>query len=123
MKHLSTILIVDDEPLGRETLEGLLIGQSYDLAFASNGQEALAKAAELIPDLILLDVMMPIMDGPATIRALQRINPQVKVIAASGLRTNEKATEIASLGIGSLLSKPYTAEELLNNLHEILSAQ
>src|SRR6185503_9985061 len=63
MKQNGTILIVDDESGGRETLEALLITQGYSLAFASNGPEALAKAAALMPDLILLDVMMPEMDG------------------------------------------------------------
>jgi len=58
-----TILIVDDEPAGRDTLEALLYGQSYDLAFADSGAEALKKTAEILPDLILLDVMMPGLDG------------------------------------------------------------
>jgi CheY-like chemotaxis protein len=62
--HKSTILIVDDEAVGRETLEALLIAQGYNLAFASSGPEALEKAAELALDLILLDVMMPGMDLP-----------------------------------------------------------
>ena len=51
MKHTDTILIVDDEPSARYTLEALLFQEGYDLAFASNGAEALKKAAELIPDL------------------------------------------------------------------------
>ena len=66
MGYHSTILIVDDEPVGREILGTLLGGTSdgdYDLAFASNGMEALERAAELTPDLILLDVMMPGMSG------------------------------------------------------------
>ena len=63
MKDKGTILIVDDEELIRETLEGLLTVQGHNLAFAQNGAEALSKAAELTPDLVLLDVMMPDMDG------------------------------------------------------------
>src|SRR5690349_14482562 len=57
------ILIVDDEPAGRETLAALLLSQGYQLAFASSGAEALRQADELQPDLILLDVMMPGLDG------------------------------------------------------------
>ena len=57
------ILIVDDEPSARDTLEALLFREEYDLAFAASGQEALDRLDELTPDVILLDVMMPGMDG------------------------------------------------------------
>jgi DNA-binding NtrC family response regulator len=60
------------------------------------------------------------MDGPATIRALQKMNPRVRVIAASGLSANDKAAEAASVGVHAFLSKPYTAEKLLKTLAEIL---
>jgi putative two-component system response regulator len=71
MSYRSVILIVDDEPVGRKTLEALLLTQNYELAFAGNGQEALAQAEALRPDLILLDVMMPEMDGFETCRRLR----------------------------------------------------
>lgn len=63
MTYASTVLIVDDEPSARDTLEALLVGQGHRLVLAANGVEALSKAAELAPDLILLDGMMPMMDG------------------------------------------------------------
>jgi len=59
----STILIVDDDAIGREMLAALLAPQGYRLIFATDGAEALAKAASLLPDLILLDAMMPKIDG------------------------------------------------------------
>ena len=59
----STILIVDDEPGGRYTLESILEEQGYVIEMAENGVEALEKAHQLLPDVILLDVMMPGMDG------------------------------------------------------------
>src|SRR5215211_4464564 len=76
MNRASTILIVDDEPSGRKTLEGLLYGHDYHLAFASSGIEAQAQATLLIPDLILLDVMMPGLDGFEVCRRL-RADPQM----------------------------------------------
>ena len=57
------ILLVDDEPASRQALEAVLDGQGYELHLAENGQQALEQAADLVPDLILLDVMMPGMDG------------------------------------------------------------
>jgi len=59
MEHVGTILIVDDDPVACYILKSLLVVEDYDLVLASNGPEALAKAKEIIPDLILLDVMMP----------------------------------------------------------------
>ena len=63
MEYQSTILIVDDESVGRDTLEALLFNKGYRLVFASDGKEALAKAIELKPDVILLDVILPKKDA------------------------------------------------------------
>lgn len=62
---------MDDDPLGREALEALLFSEGYQLAFAATGPAALAKAATLKPDVILLDVMMPGMDGFEVCRRLR----------------------------------------------------
>jgi two-component system cell cycle sensor histidine kinase/response regulator CckA len=61
-------------------------------------------------------MMMPSMDGPTTIRTLQKINPQVKIIAVSGLASSDKLTKAAGTGIKTFLSKPYTTKELLKPL-------
>jgi CheY-like chemotaxis protein len=63
MKHEGNILIVDDQVSVREVFRAVLADIGYNLIFAASGEEALIKAAELIPDLVLLDVMMPGMDG------------------------------------------------------------
>jgi DNA-binding NarL/FixJ family response regulator len=60
------------------------------------------------------------MDGPATIRALQRLNPEVKIIAVSGLSGNGRMLEAAQAGVKLFLPKPYTAERLLKAISEIL---
>jgi len=71
MNQLSTILIGDDQPVGQETLASLLRPLEYQLLFASTGAEALRLATATLPDLILLDVMMPGMDGYAVCRQLR----------------------------------------------------
>jgi DNA-binding NtrC family response regulator len=63
---------------------------------------------------------MPFMDGPATIRALQKMNPEVRIIAASGLTAGHKAGEASLEGVKIFLGKPYTAEKLLKALAEVL---
>jgi CheY-like chemotaxis protein len=72
---------------------------------------------------VLTDVMMPYMDGPATIRALRKMDPRVKIIVSSGLDANGKAVESANLDVQAFLAKPYTAEALLKKLTELLNAE
>ena len=69
---------------------------------------------------VITDMMMPFMDWPATIRALQKMDPQVKIIAASGLAGQDKAAEATSAGVQMFHPKPYTAEKLLKALAELL---
>jgi CheY-like chemotaxis protein len=70
---------------------------------------------------VLTDMMMPVLDGPATIHALRRINPAVKIIAASGLITNGGVAKASSAGIKHFLTKPYTAGTLLKAMRAILN--
>jgi two-component system cell cycle response regulator len=114
MQSQGTILIVDDEPVGRDTLEALLFGQGYELAFAGDGPEALAKAQALMPDLVLLDVMMPDMDGFEVCRRL-RAEPllaQVPVIMVTALDDRDSRLEGIESGADDFLSKPYDRVEL-----------
>jgi two-component system cell cycle response regulator len=114
MQSHGTILIVDDEPVGRETLETLLVTQGYDLAFAGDGPEALAKAQALMPDLVLLDVMMPDMDGFEVCRRL-RADPllaQVPVIMVTALDDRSSRLQGIEAGADDFLSKPYDRVEL-----------
>jgi two-component system cell cycle sensor histidine kinase/response regulator CckA len=63
---------------------------------------------------------MPVMDGSSTIRALMRINPAVKIVAASGLNANGDSAKLSELGVRHFLVKPYTAEILLTVLNQVL---
>ena len=118
------ILVVDDEESIRQITKGTLETFNYRVLTAGDGTEAVALYAQHRDEvaLVLTDMMMPFMDGPATIRALQKLDPHVPVIAASGLAANEKAAEATALGARMFLSKPYTAEKLLKSLDEILHA-
>ena len=118
------VLVVDDEPavcmITKETLEAF----GYKVLVAHDGTEALALYASNSDtvDIVLTDMMMPFMDGSATIRALRRLDPDVKVIAASGLSLNQNSLQDAGTQVLAFLPKPYTAEKLLVTLHEHLRA-
>jgi len=116
------ILVVDDEIAIREITKGTLEAYGYRALTASDGTEAVAIYAQHKDDIkiVLTDVMMPYMDGPLTIRALKKLNPQVKIIASSGLPENIKLGEVNG-SVKRFLPKPYTAEKLLATLREVLS--
>jgi PAS domain S-box-containing protein len=116
------ILVVDDEESIRQITRGTLETFGYRVLTASDGTEALALYADKRNEIavVLTDMVMPFMDGPATIRALQRMNPEVRIIAASGLGAGQRAGEGLLEGVDVFLNKPYTAEKLLKTLAQVL---
>ncbi len=107
-------MIVDDDPAGRDTLEALLFDQGYILAFAKNGEEALGQASHLKPDIILLDVMMPGMDGYEVCRKL-RENPEIAeipVLMITALDGREAKLDGIEAGADDFISKPFDRVEL-----------
>jgi PAS domain S-box-containing protein len=119
------ILVVDDEDSILQITKGTLETFGYRVITAGDGTEAVGLYAQNRDEVaaVITDMMMPFMDGPATIRALQKMNPRVKIIAASGLGANDKAAEAASVGVRMFLPKPYTAEKLLKALAQILHGE
>jgi DNA-binding response OmpR family regulator/nitrogen-specific signal transduction histidine kinase len=122
MKAGHTILIVDDEPIGQQALEALLLPLDHNLAFAKNGVEALAKAATLIPDLILLDVMMPAMDGFEVCRRL-RTHPllaEVPIIMVTALDDRDSRVQGLEAGADDFITKPFDRVELRARVQTII---
>ncbi len=68
-----------------------------------------------------MDMMMPVMDGQTSIRAIRRINPEVKIIAVGGLAEKDKLAKVANNDVNAFLPKPYTAERLLRTIYEVIS--
>ena len=122
MTPASTILIVDDLPAMSQLIAALLSSDGYQLEFAYNGHEALEKAATLSPDLILLDVMMPDMDGFTVCRRL-RATPrlaEIPVIMITAL--DDRASRITGLEAGAddFISKPFDQAELRARVRVII---
>lgn len=121
--HGECVLVVDDEEpvrhIAKETLEAF----GYKVLTAGDGAEAIAIYANHLKEIavVLTDMMMPVMDGPAIIRIMNRMNPRVKIIAASGLNATNVVTKATNVGVRHFIPKPYTAETLLTTLHEVLS--
>ncbi|MBW4505401.1 MAG: response regulator [Scytonematopsis contorta HA4267-MV1] len=117
------ILVVDDEAGIRDITKTSLENHNYQAITASDGIEAVALYAEYRDKIsvVLTDMIMPSMDGITTIRTLQKINPQVKIIAVSGLAISEKINTAIDTGIKAFLAKPYTAKQLLETISNVKS--
>jgi PAS domain S-box-containing protein len=123
--HGELILVADDEDSIREITKTSLETYGYKVLLASDGIEAIALYTQHKEEIsvVLIDMMMPSMDGPTTIRVLQKINPHVKIIGVSGLVSNDKMIEILGNNVQTFLPKPYTSNELLKNLQSVLKTK
>ncbi|MCC5845484.1 MAG: response regulator [Verrucomicrobia bacterium] len=121
--HGETVLVVDDEAAIRQITRHTLEAFGYRVLDAADGAEAVSIYAEKPDgiDVVLTDMMMPVMDGPATIKVLRRFNPDVRIIGASGITGNGKIAKAADAGVSHFLPKPYTAETLLKAIRKILT--
>jgi PAS domain S-box-containing protein len=117
-----TVLVVDDEAVLREITRETLETNGYKVVTAADGAEAVAAYAKARGQIqaVITDMAMPIMDGAATIHALRRIDPAVRILATSGMAQGGQETADAPQ---AFLQKPFTAESLLRALRELLSAQ
>ena len=115
------ILIVDDEILNREFLQSFLLQIGFDVAEATDGDTALGLIASWQPDLVLMDVMMPGMDGNATTRKIREQWPELKVVGLSANVFEEAERKAYESGMNLYVRKPYKEIELLHAIGEMLS--
>lgn len=119
------ILVVDDEPPVLEVTAQTLQAFGYKVLTAEDGAEAIGIFAShrATISLVLTDMMMPIMDGPALISAIHRIDPAAKIIAASGLSSGAKigVNRVSALGVKHFLPKPYSADSLLRMIRKVVN--
>ncbi len=116
-----TILIVDDETTILQSLSGILSDEGYETLTASNGYEALKIIEDESPDLVLLDIWMPGMDGIETLREIKRTNPFLQVIIISGHGTIETAVQATKLGGYDFIEKPLSIEKVVVTINNALN--
>jgi PAS domain S-box-containing protein len=117
-----TILIVDDEASILTIVSQTLQFFGYRVLTAADGAAAVALYADRRQtiDLVLTDLMMPVMGGAALIHALKRLNPNVRIVASTGLNSDARLADLDSTSVDRVLVKPYAADTLLNTLRAIL---
>jgi PAS domain S-box-containing protein len=119
------IMVAEDEDSIREVTASTLEEYGYNVLKANDGADAVALYAQNKDkiNVILMDLMMPVMDGHASIRAIRKINPGIKIIAVSGLAEKNKLAKIADTRVQAFLPKPYTAERLLKTLRDVIGTE
>ena len=120
MSSLGLILIVDDEPVIRDVLTQLLTSEGYEVEIAASGEEGLQKFSLRTPDLILLDLLMPGLDGIEVLKTVKKIQPQALVIIITAYASVESAIEAMKMGAYDYVQKPFKHEELLLTVRRAL---
>ena len=125
MKDKPVILVVDDQPQNIELLEAYLVPQGYEIVKAANGEEALEKLSGNQIDLILLDVMMPGMDGFEVTRRVRQDNKHrlLPIILVTALRETEDRVKGIEAGCDDFISKPVDKMELLARVRSLLKVK
>ncbi len=115
------ILIVDDDSIMRQTLEALILPEGYQVYKAADGQAALELAQEVAPDVILLDILMPVMDGFEVCRRIRAlpILAEVPIVMITALEDSESKMEALKVGADDFLTKPVDLAELRARLRTI----
>ena len=115
------VLVVDDDPGLRRSLARVLSARGFRVGTAEDGVGGLAYLDENGPDVALVDMQMPGLDGGKTIMALRHIRPELPIIGASGLATNQNREQAAANGVRHFLDKPFSVETLIRTVHAAMA--
>ncbi|WP_373498181.1 sigma-54-dependent transcriptional regulator [Desulfococcus sp.] len=116
-----TIMIIDDEPSILKSLSGLLSDEGFEVITASNGYEGLKLIEEKSPDLVLLDIWMPGIDGIETLKEIKRHHPFLQVIIITGHGNIETAVKATKLGAFDLIEKPLSIDKIIVDINNALN--
>ncbi len=111
---MATVLIVDDSRTSRRILRNILTENGYEIVGeASDGQSGYEKYIELKPDLVTLDITMPVLDGLGTLEKIMQLNSEAKVIMVTAAGQKSKMVEAIKLGAAEFIQKPFEPEQIL----------
>lgn len=117
---MNTILLVDDEQKNLNALVRIFMDTAYDLVIASNGEEALKKVEQYTPSLVILDIMMPGMDGIKVCSRIKAMNENIMVLMLSAKATLEDRMKGYAVQADDYIVKPYNPDELIAKVNIII---
>lgn len=113
----TTIMVVDDSPFASKRIKDIVEDNGYEvIGYAKDGEEAIELYKELKPDIVILDIIMPGLNGLETAEILKKQDPAVKILMLSSLCDAGTMEEVKSIGIKHLIPKPLEADVLLASL-------
>jgi DNA-binding NtrC family response regulator len=113
------VLVVDDEPIVLKSCRLVLEAEGWEMISASSVAEALSILESITPELLLVDVKMPVHDGMYLMRKVREKRPGIPIIVMSGYATSETIKEAEGLGAAIFLPKPFTPDELADTLSSV----
>lgn len=116
------ILICDDDPGVRESLR-LILERDYNLFFARNGRDAVRRVESLRPDLLIMDVKMPLLNGLEALKKIRRANRTLPVFIISGYESSDVAVQVANAGANEYLTKPFHKDDVAEKVRSLLGIQ
>ena len=116
----TTIMVVDDSPFASKQIKDIVEDNGYEVtAYAQDGEEAIELYKELKPDIVILDIIMPGLNGLETAEILKKQDPDVKILMLSSLCDSGTMEEVKSIGVKHLIPKPLEADVLLASLEMV----
>lgn len=123
---MKKILVIDDDQFFGKTLEAALPQGKYELAQAGDGEEGLVKLKELKPDLVILDMMMPKLDGTSFLKKLQDMPdmPKVPILVSSNLSSVKKISDVMALGVvGYVIKSEESMQSIVQDIERIIGGE
>lgn len=118
---MAKILIVDDSRTSRKILKGILEGEGYEIVGeATNGQEGYEKYIELKPDVVTMDITMPVLDGIEALKKIKGDHPDAKVVMVTAAGQKTKMVEAVQNGASEFVSKPFEPEQLKTIIDKVV---
>lgn len=118
---MAKILIVDDSRTSRKILKGILEGEGYEIVGeATNGQEGYEKYIELKPDVVTMDITMPVLDGIEALKKIKADHPEAKVVMVTAAGQKTKMVEAVQNGANEFVSKPFEPEQLKTIIDKVV---
>ena len=118
---MASILIVDDSRTSRKILKGILESEGYEVVGeATNGQEGYERYAELKPDVVTMDITMPVLDGIEALKKIKGEYPDAKVVMVTAAGQKTKMVEAVQNGANEFVSKPFEAEQLKKIIDKVI---
>lgn len=123
-KIRATVVVVDDDSMMREMLKLMLRGEDYSVVGeASNGQEAITQCERFKPELVLLDIIMPKLDGLQALEEIHKVSPETIILMVSADATMDKVAEAIKKGASGFVVKPLKAASVLDRIETVLKSK